>query len=214
MFKNRYKVANEKIKPDAEFLSSLEKAMENQRRTSKKAIFIRISGYAVSAVACGAMIFLGISVFSGEHKVVTSDSYDTLSSSSQSELHQHGNNAYNPPVNQGVFADSELYSTETDDPEKLALLAERMNSEELKYAYSNNVDRFDESNIMDSDALESLVSLLSAGGTETDDSPSGNAQTVYYMAVFTNGDIVKFSISDSRFFICKYFDKNIYLNNS
>lgn len=191
--KSEYNKLLEEAKPSEEFLSRLtetlkeeEKQVKQQKQNSRK--FLKIVPI-LSAAACIALaVGIGAAVFSRSGN--GSESGDNPPITSE-VLPQFGENS---EASGNSFVNLSWYEGEVG--EGLAvILAEKLKSG-TEYLAFNSENRFVDCEKADKSEISDIAEML-LSARPTDDTPNG--ETVYYMAVFTDGTIAKFSISGGKY---------------
>lgn len=176
----------DEIKPSREFTSRLKNTLNEEAGKKKKPKIRYIRQFAAAAacllVAIGAA--LAVNLGSGSGKPVA----EPATSGAGNYVGEINTGSLNP----GKFENISWYDKNlTADSLPLAL-AEKL-SDSLEYLSYNNENKFIDAENADSEMLTEIKALLT-GAKETEERVSG--EKVYYMAVFTDGTVAKFSVSD------------------
>ncbi|MDO5558184.1 MAG: hypothetical protein Q4F95_01155 [Oscillospiraceae bacterium] len=193
-FKDSYKRDNEKIVPDPEFISDLEKKLEIMssqeiKRRKNISVAFKICSSCAAAVILTVGITLGVRRSSG---------------SIDNPMHQAGKQT---GAGSAVFSQSDWYDSGMTCSEIYEVFINRMaDSSDLSLLYRSSSNTFTDEDLMnDKDEIKSLVKSYSrVTVSDKDEKDLNNA--VYYMAQFENGDIIKFIIYDGMYVKIKNID--------
>ncbi|MCI8670331.1 MAG: hypothetical protein HFI34_12580 [Lachnospiraceae bacterium] len=203
-FKDSYKNDMDKIGPDREFIRNLNTSLQAVSGRPQKTVKFFRHGI-VSAVVL-LMIFTvgsGLALWYSGRK----------SGGGAPNLDQQGNMESSVSVGETVFDKQKWFENCDTEQDIYNLFIRRISDEnDLVKIYKNNEEKFDNSMLMGQKEIDSLTYMLQRGrigderGVNTE-----NIKAEYYMAVFENGDIIKFSIYESNALKLKEFDFLIFL---
>lgn len=200
MFKDDYKKLNEDITPDLEFISDLAKKMkavemeqqpdnnEQPKIQEPKAKVIPIWTRYVAVAAC-LLIVVGVVGIVG----ITRNGNDKVDSSESNV----GNLADGSNLDDSVIGDFDC-NTVADYNTFLDMLDTK-----LVDIYENSKNTFVTENMMDVAERDELVENIMAA---TECEKSSENSPVYYMAVFEDNTVVKFTIYDNRYMVIQGID--------
>lgn len=185
-FKDEYKKSYDSIVPDKEFLEQLSEKMEEEKQKKQKVYYRPLA--AIAGVIL--VLFVGLTAF------------HLLGDNSKPSKPIHvktGNTLQTPSSEIGTFATPKWYD-ENDKPEKiLSDFSKRLgNRKQLKNLYQNTENNFTDEMLVTEEDVHFLVDKLQTAKAVSESPELENK--VYYMAEFQNGDIIKFFISDNRYF--------------
>ncbi len=210
-FSEEYKNAFDKIEPRAEFLQSLEATLDKEiadkkRSRIKSARNIRV----ITSVAASIVLVLGAAlVLPGlaginskpENQSSTSDSSISDSSSVDSNGNNNGdvsddfNNYYANSSAVTKPLEIEDWNTESLEPTECSkLLADMLSGDGLSYCKVSDTNVFTSAEEISDAELERIAELLK--NAEEADGNADNSAKSYYMAVFENDTVVKFTVSE------------------
>lgn len=193
--KSEYKNSFERIEPSEEFLSNLtqtlEKEQEKQKKTKQRKIYrFRL----ISMAAACVIVILGLAaVFYFREKNTPQGSGKQLPDTEQ--LDNYTQRATDGSVQTLPIQNADWYNDSLTKESAPKALAQKLDSS-LEYLSYNSENRFVNAEHADAGQIEQLTALL-AKAVESSGSVSGSK--VYYMAVFTDGTVAKFSITDDKF---------------
>lgn len=199
-FKDNFEKDMEHIKPDAEFVRNLsEKMKQASAEQSKVSQFpekkkkIQTYKYLISAAAVLILLVSGITAityFNGNG-----------SSNKQKRLEQQGMTDSLIPTGENIFNTEKWYTNCDTETEIYELFIKRItDDEDLIKIYESDESLFDESMLMNTEEIEHLIQKLEIGNV--DDSGENGLENLtykYYMAVFDNGDIIKFTVYENSY---------------
>lgn len=186
-FKEEYKDAFDKIVPEQEFLDKLSEKMKKEQQ-KKKRPYLK----PLVTAACICLIIL-----SG----VAAVKFHTGNSGDLEPVHINtGNTLKNPTKEPNLFATPKWYN-ENESPEKiLSNFTERLETgKELETLYENTENNFTDDMIVPFDRIRELTAKLHSAEVVSEEVDNSEERT-YYMAEFSNGDIIKFVIQDDTYF--------------
>jgi RecA-family ATPase len=172
----------ENITPDKQFLDSLVDVLEKEETTAKKRrADIHVIRRIVSAAAC-VVIVAGTAVFA---------------------VSQHQKSGFGVTVRQGESS-SPVLTGRFDEQEKpgllkeeyIAMLYDRLVSDSKAYIYVNNENVFTDEQYASEAEKENILNILKNGSSVL---RTEKKNKKYYMAVFSDGKILKFNISDESY---------------
>lgn len=186
-FKEEYKDAFDKIVPEQEFLDKLSEKMKKEQQKRKRPYLKPL----VTAACICLIILSGVAAV----KLHTGNSGDL------EPVHVNtGNTLKNPTKEPNLFATPKWYN-ENESPEKiLSDFTERLEAgKELETLYKNTENNFTDEMIVSSDEIQELAGKLHSAEMISEEVGASDERT-YYMAEFSNGDIIKFVIQDDTYF--------------
>ena len=201
--KSDYNKYADKIKPSKEFKSRLTDTL-NEEAEKKKSPKIRYIRQFAAAAAC-LIIAVGAALavrFGAAPKMPPAEPATSAVGNQWGEINT---DVFNP----GKFENISWYDKNLAADSLPLALAEKMTSS-LEYLSYNNENKFVGAQNADSEMLTEIKAFLTGAG-ETKENASG--EKVYYMAVFTDGTVAKFSIAD-RIYLEISGDEKIYKKNS
>lgn len=187
-FKEEYKKAYDNIVPDKEFIEQLSGKMKAEKQKNRKV------PYKVPAVVAGVAIVVLICL-AAAHVL------NSKPKPSKSVPVNVGNPLQTPSSETGTFAAQKWYNPD-DEPEKI--LSDFFNrladSKQLKALYQNTENNFTEELAVSGEDTDLLAETFHFAKVISEKQQDGQGNTVYYMAQFYNGDIIKFVITDDKYF--------------
>jgi len=175
-FKDEYKRDYSQIAVDDAFRNQL---AEKMNKAAPAKINIKMITTVVSVAAVVALV-IGVGVFKPHED--------------GSEIALKGDTVSTSSLTEGLFDLDTWYGTAETDEEIYAAFAELMSGGTLETLYCSEENTFDEDDILNIDEATSLAEKLAAA-VPTDETVGDDAKRC--MAVFSGGEIVKFSISDN-----------------
>ncbi len=175
-FKDEYKRDYSQIAVNDAFRNQL---AEKMNKTAPAKMNIKMITTAVSAAAVIALV-IGVGVFKP---------YED-----GNEIALKGETVSTSSLTEGLFDLDVWYGTAKTDEEIYAAFAELMSGGTLETLYCSEESTFDDEDIMNIDEAAALAEKLAAA-VPTDEIVGDGAKRC--MAVFSGGEIVKFSISDN-----------------
>lgn len=178
----------EHVEPSEAFLSQLVQTLESEQSQQRRGMR-RLPG-AVPTAACLILILcLSTALYLRHHqKTVAEENASSLSE----EINNYAAAMTGEELQTTLFSGSDWrdgISPETSTPVALALKM----TLSLDYLSYNSENRFVAAAVADDDEIDQIIELLQCA--QPCDSGAA-AQRIYYMAVFTDGTIAKFSIAD------------------
>ncbi len=193
--KDTYKKEIEQINPSAEFLTRLTDNLEQEQayRSRRKIIPLKIiisAAACIAAVLCGALSFMSYS-----NHVPVSANTDSIQSQSKSGIEHKFDNFDTDTITSRPINTSSLFNDDMTAEQCAELFLEKVDNGELSYI------KISDSNVFtsapdDSGQRDLLLDLLSSGKS-ADSIPDG--EKTYYMAVFSDGQIVKLIVTDGKY---------------
>lgn len=174
-FKDEYKRDYSQIAVDDAFRNQL---AEKMNKTAPARMNIKMITTAVSAAVI--VFAVGVGVFGLRE--------------AEGDIALKGETITSPALTEGLFELDVWYGTAGTDEEIYSAFAELMSGGTLETLYCSEGDTFTEKDILNSDDTAELTEKLAAA-VPTDEVPDSNVKRC--MAVFSGGEIVKFSISDN-----------------
>ncbi len=175
-FKDEYKRDYSQIAADEEFINQLEKKMNN---TAPAKINIKMITAAVSAVAVIALA-IGAGTAIPDEK--------------DGGIALKGETAVSQTLTEGLFDIDVWYGHAESDDEIYAVFAGLISEGSLETLYCSDDSMFDDTDIPDRAEMNELAEKLAAA-VRTNEKAIGAEKRC--MAVFSSGEIVKFSIWDN-----------------
>lgn len=203
--KSEYNKYADQIKPSEEFTSRLTKTLEEEKAKKK---YPRLRYFKQLAVAAACLIIALAAALAVNRGLAPSGlpvgtaSYEEYPTSAIVNLIGEINTE---PLNIESLANISWYDKGLNAGSLPLALAEKLGAS-LDYLAYNSENKFVDAEKADGERIESIKSLLTSA-KETDESVSG--ERVYYMAVFTDGTVAKFSVADGKFLEISG-DKKIY----
>jgi len=174
-FKDEYKRDYAQIVTDDEFRRQLAEKMNN---TAPARINIKMITTIASAAAVIALI-IGVGVFRPQE--------------AEGDIALKGETVTSPMLTEGLFELDAWYGDAESDEEIYSEFAKLMSGGTLETLYCSEGNTFGEGDILAEGDMAELAARLAAA-TVTDEEANINGKR--YMAVFSGGEIVKFSISE------------------
>lgn len=174
-FKDEYKRDYAQIVTDDEFRRQLAEKMNN---TAPARINIKMITTIASAAAVIALI-IGVGVFRPHE--------------AEGDIALKGETVTSPMLTEGLFELDAWYGDAESDEEIYSEFAKLMSGGTLETLYCSEGNTFGEGDILAEGDMAELAARLAAA-TVTDEETDVNGKR--YMAVFSGGEIVKFSISE------------------
>lgn len=172
----------EEIVPDEKFLNSLVDVLEKeQTQIKRQKTKIYYMKRILPMVACVVLV-VGTAVFAGVGK----DKQGTGVKVQQGDI--------TSPVLTGNFEKNE--SVSADKSEYISKLYNKLISDTLAYIYVNNENTFVEEKLVSDEEKKNILEILK-NGTLTDEYEKSD--TKFFMAVFSDGEILKFNISGDTY---------------
>lgn len=190
-FKDQYKKDFENIKTDDKFKAELVKQLESAKKENSKGKIYAFSGVIAAAAILAVVIGVG---FHKDAKPKDNDS--------------NGGNTMNAYVDNNEGESDTVLGMETEkwykdaktDEEIYDVFASLLKDDKLEKMYCSTESKFTKDNIMEESDAEDLTKKIIAA-SKTDKEISGDE--LNYMAVFEDGEIVKFQILGEKFVVLK-----------
>lgn len=183
-FKDRYKQQQDKIAPDKEFLNRLAVKMNEEKKRRKIKVFT-----SIAAAAAAVCITLSAAVYFSSDKVTKPKTSDDFENSSQNvELKADKNSRLGFGYRTGIFSDSSM----TDDS-AFKMLSENLENSERVYKSESN--DFTLENQLDKNEVLKLSEKIKSAVKDVNAKEEGTKE--HYMAVFENGEVIKFVICNN-----------------
>lgn len=210
-FKDSFEKDMEHIKPDVDFVRDLsEKMKKASAEQSKVSQFSekkkQTYKYLISAAAVLILLVSGITAityFNGNG-----------SSNKQKPLEQQGMTDALTPTGENIFNTEKWYTNCDTETEIYGLFVKRItDDEDLTKIYESDESVFDESMLMNTEEIQTLIQKLENGNVD-DSKEHGleNLASIHYMAVFQNGDIIKFTVYENSYLKFNELKFEIFLN--
>lgn len=203
MFRDDYWKEMQKVTADSSFLEKLSARMEQEERKIQKAdagiktgkAGWKAAGWGISAAA---LICIGVGItWFGMPGTVHMD--DNVMTQNAGGVPNQGRDK------EGVFAGSSWYGSE-ENPEKIyQILSEKLSGDGVLQLTASETENFEDARVLSQGETEALVEMLETGklsGNAGDAIELSGEQPVYYLAEFSDGVIVKFSVYGERYFYC------------
>lgn len=203
--KSEYKKYADGIKPSEEFTARLTKTLEAEGAERKTPKFRYFKQLAVAAACLIIALAAALAVSRGFAPALPQDGTSAYDGRPSDGI---GNQAGEVNKNQLNISDIENISWYNKGLNAYSLplaLSEKL-AASLDYLAYSTENRFVDAVRADGETLERIKELLTSA-EETDESVSG--EKIYYMAVFTDGTVAKFSVADGKFLEISG-DKKIY----
>ncbi|MDO4944904.1 MAG: hypothetical protein Q4E74_06865 [Ruminococcus sp.] len=195
MIKETYKKEIEQINPSAEFLSSLTDTLEKEQAERKRRKITRLkimitAAACITAVLCGTLSFMNS--FNGGPATADADS---VSSPPKSEIEHKFDKADTDTMTSKPVNPSTMFNEDMTAEQCAELFLDKAENGELSYIKVSDSNVF--TSAQDNDEQKELLLDLMRTGKTTDSIPDG--EKTYYMAVFTDGKIVKLIVTDGKY---------------
>lgn len=184
--KSDYNKYADKINPSKEFTSRLKNTLNEEAGKKKKPKIRYIRQFAAAAACLIVAIGAALAVNLG------SSSRKPVAEPATSGVGNYAGEVNTSSLNPGKFENISWYDKNLAADSLPLALAEKI-EDSLDYLSYNFENKFVDAKNADSETLNGIKALLT-GAKETDERVSG--EKVYYMAVFTDGTVAKFSVSD------------------
>ncbi|MCM1307803.1 MAG: hypothetical protein NC223_04310 [Butyrivibrio sp.] len=204
--KSEYNKYAEEIKPSEEFTSRLTRTLKEERARKKYSKLKYLKPFAAAAACLIIALAAGLALNRGLSHSVPSERTSAYNERPTSGI---GNQAGEINTNRLNISDIEnigWYNGALNAESLPLALAEKLGSS-LDYLVFSGENKFVGAENADAETLERIKALLGSA-RETDERASG--EKIYYMAVFTDGTVAKFSVADGKFLEISG-DKKIYL---
>ncbi len=175
-FKDEYKRDYSQIVTDDAFRSQL---ADKMNKTAPTKINIKILTAVVSAAAVVALV-IGVGVFRPHE--------------AENDIALKGETVTSPVLTEGLFELNTWYGEAETDEEIYNAFASLISGGTLETLYCSESDTFNDEDIMGVKEADALAEKLTAA-VPTEEISDSNVK--HCMAVFSGGEIVKFSISDN-----------------
>lgn len=207
---SEYKNAFDKIEPRAEFLQSLEETLDKEiadRKRSKiksaKNIGIMTAAAASIVLVLGAAIIIptlaGINFNPENPGSISESSIGDNSKNDNDNTNDVSDDFNNYYANSSAVTkplEIEDWNTENLSPTECAeLLADMLSGDGLSYCKISDTNVFTSAEQISDAEIENIAGLL-RNAEETDETGDNSAKS-FYMAVFNNDIVVKFTVSES-----------------
>lgn len=184
-FKDSYQKDMNDIQLTSEFKSQLAEKMKAEATEKKKPQIRRIPAWAYGACAAAVLLLVvGISQFG-----IQDNSKDIVQNADVVESEQTGNS----------FNVAKWYQDAKTDEEKFEVFCGLMKQDSdnpVEKIYVSATEDFAEENLLPDEDMSALLTNLQ-NAKAVSDTPSGDA--THYMAVSTDGTIVKFSVYGEKY---------------
>lgn len=196
MIKDRYKKEMEHITPSDEFLSGLsETLMQAQSGLRRRKInymkIIVTAAACITAVLCGTLSFVN-----HLNNVPASANTDSTLSKYKSEVDHKFDNIDTNAITSRPVNSSSLFDDNMTAEQCARIFVDKTDKGELSYIKVSDSNVFTSAQDNDDSQREKLLELLGSG-KNSDSVPDG--EKVYYMAVFSDGKIVKLIVTDNKY---------------
>ena len=205
MIKDRYKKEFEQIKPSEEFLNRLTSTLEQEQSCRKRRrINCSPNTIVTVAVASIAAILCGLAFFLHSLNIGSSSGNDVLPS--QNDIDHKYNNYDSDALSTKPVNTLSLFEEDMTAEQCAGIFMDKVRNGELSYIKVSESNVFASAGMVDDEQKNVLLDLMDTG-KNTDSIPDG--EKVYYMAVFSDGTIVKFIVTDSKYIEFSGMDKYI-----
>lgn len=202
-FKDSYKNDMDNISPDREFIRNLNTRLQKVSEQPQKKVRFSYRGIALAAA-----LLIVFTIGSG--LVIR---YSGRNSDGSHNMNQQGNTESSVFVGDTIFNKQKWYENCETEQDIYNLFIHRISDKnDLVKIYKNDEEKFEDSMLMSGEDIDILINMLQSG--RIDDEGEVNSETInaeYYMAVFDNGDIIKFSLYENNILKLKEFDFLIFL---
>lgn len=194
LMKERYQQEFKQCRPSAEFLDAVTQELERaSAETKHKKITVQwtaaMAACLLALIVCSAVLFGRFSAF--EKQSENGESAEGQPNEIRNPLDYLDAGIYNAkPIDSSSIFDENMTAEEC-----AAVFLEKADGGELAYIKISDSNVFT-SAWEDGEQTESLFALL-ADGKNTDRIPDG--EKLYYMAVFTDGKVVKLVVTDGKY---------------
>ncbi len=197
IIKNRYKKEFEQIKPSEEFLNNLTDTLENEQTHKKysKIVFSKRI-IAVTAAACIVTILCGAAIISALAGISMSENVNNRPSQSYNNIEHRYENVETDTMPSKPVSPGMLFGDDMTAEQCAEIFMDKAGTEELSYIKVSDSNVFTSAQECDEEQKNLLFDLLDSG-KNVDSIPDGEKS--YYMAVFTDGKIVKLIVTDGRY---------------
>ena len=192
-FKDGYRKYNEQITPDKAFLDSLAEDMSKAKRSRisiKRTRAVMSVCAACLCLAVGATV-IASGILSREGNIIVSGNEANASSAEESSEIT------------GMFGASEKWYDSSMSSEEIysAFIARLSDAQSLQKLYKSAASSFTDEDLIETSYAEELAKSIRTAEFCAE-LPDGEAE-VCYMAVFSDGEIIKFGIYDSGYVVIK-----------
>lgn len=196
MFREKYKKDNEMINPSNDFLENLKVEMKKEEAKNHNYRFSNNKKILLTAATI-ALVVIGITTYNKIFNIQRNNIIQSAEVSDSSQMNESEN---------GLFSNSKWYDQSLSNEEIYDIFIKRLSSpEDLKELSTSNSNEFTNSEVIKKSDVEKLVDLLENASLIEGEKYSEENPT-YYMASFKNGDIIKFTIYNNRYFECNDFE--------
>lgn len=196
MFREKYKKDNEMINPSNDFLENLKVEMKKEEAKNHNYRFSNNKKILLTAATI-ALVVIGITTYNKIFNIQRNNIIQSAEVSDSSQMNESEN---------GLFSNSKWYDQSLSNEEIYDIFIKRLSSpEDLKELSTSNSNEFTNSEVIEKSDVDKLVGLLENASLIEDENYS-KENPMYYMASFKNGDIIKFTIYNNRYFECNEFE--------
>ncbi|MGN0593828.1 MAG: hypothetical protein ACI4I6_01605 [Hominimerdicola sp.] len=198
-FKEDYSKDNKKIVPNKEFLNRLSAEMvkaEEEKRRSR----ISVTKIAIPIAACLVLAVGGVTLLKNQKSKVSTSESSHIVEQTTSATTQTQKQTESSVADSLVIFDRDMYDDESldmigDVPQNFdEIISKLKDGSSLKKLYKSDTDKFTLSGAMEQSEIDELVAKLET--LEFSEEKFESSEN--YMAVFANGETVKFSILDDE----------------
>lgn len=196
MIKDRYKKEMEHITPSAEFLSGLSETLKQEQNglRRRKINYMKIvitAAACITAVLCGTLSFVN-----HLNNVPVSANTDSMLSQHKSDVDHKFDNIDTDTITSRHVNPSSLFDDDMTAEQCAKIFIDKADKGELSYIKVSDSNVFTSARDNNNSQRERLLDLLRSG-KNADSVPDG--EKVYYMAVFSDGKIVKLIVTDNKY---------------
>lgn len=205
--KSEYNKYADKIKPSEEFASRLTQTLEEEKAKKRYPRLRYIRQIGVAAACLIVALAAALVVNRGFGPAPTPDGTSSYEEHPTSAIDNQAGEINTEALNIENFQNISWYDKSLDAESLPLALAKKLEAS-LDYLEYSGENKFVGAEKADGERLARIKALL-ASAEKTDESVSG--ERVYYMAVFTDGTVAKFSVAAEKYLEITG-DKNIYKN--
>ncbi len=206
-FKDSYKKDMEQITPDKDFVRNLSlklKEASEYPTIPAKSVRNKRTIFRYRYLAAAAVILLVFIAGTGAGIFINRNNF----SDNSDNIGQQGVTETIVPTGEPIFDTKKWYEDCETEQDICRLFIQRLSdTTDLTKLYKNNENVFDDSMQMNQEDIRELVKLIQNGRVDyEEETRMESRKTEYYMAVFKNGDVIKFSIYNNCILKLKEFN--------
>lgn len=200
-FEDEYRKLEGNIKPSEDFRLRLENILEieNKKQSEKKGKTKRYKSVFISLAAC---VVIAVTVF----LISSAKPVETAKPETPGNMgNMNTPFDYTKSFNVQSIGSSEWFDKDNTPEQCVKFLAERIRDKsDLAYIKANNENTFADVADIDEKQINELADMLDTVTVTNIDIEKNEAE--YYMAVFGNGDIAKFTVYNNKYIIISGLD--------